>query len=513
MASQAPLTLCTSHCATTPQNKAEVSCCLDKQGVPVAPAELRPLGEDQDDTQSCAVAVTARAGAGSLSQGFKLCCLNASCNFAWSEATSRRLLAQPYRTTTCERAGHAAGPGGGSQAGSSSSGSRAHQHAQAPRGQQRQPVAPLPELTATPQHALLLHMHTLQELLPRPAEFLPLQLHTWLSRPAAAAAGAASIGLQAALPTGIITHAGELGRRAAALSGVWRGTYGSHGVELLSLQLLLPPRSFSLYSQGSGTAAQQAAADNAARERAALALLQDSSTTALADEFAGVPGIEQLAAMRDAVAMMASAARTVAELAEVHAMMMLWAESGVAGTQGVLLSRLPGFAGGPPVQRTLSAGAADLALAQHHHGTHDIADGEAGGEAATAAAAALQAGEDDDDASALDRGAVMQQLRQRLRIAATQQQQLLLVATKLTGDVNVPAGRASFAVDLCSGVQEPGAPAPLLLPARISTDVSFHAPGVRRLRVQVGVIKAVMVQRSAVAVAVAGCSVRTQAIE
>jgi hypothetical protein len=72
--------------------------------------------------------------------------------------------------------------------------------------------------------------------------------------------------------------------------------------------------------------------------------------------------------------------------------------------------------------------------------------------------------------------------------AGTQQQQqhLLLVGTKVLGDVNVPAGHVSFAFDASSRSLE-GAGSRLQLPAGVHTRVyvGVDQPGVRQLIVQV----------------------------
>jgi hypothetical protein len=78
---------------------------------------------------------------------------------------------------------------------------------------------------------------------------------------------------------------------------------------------------------------------------------------------------------------------------------------------------------------------------------------------------------------------------QREAAAATPEQrprprQLLLVATKLTGDVNVPAGAVTFAADLVSR-STAGAGARLLLPPGTDCDVQLNRAGMRQLRVKV----------------------------
>jgi hypothetical protein len=65
-----------------------------------------------------------------------------------------------------------------------------------------------------------------------------------------------------------------------------------------------------------------------------------------------------------------------------------------------------------------------------------------------------------------------------------QQRQLLLVATKLTGDVNVPAGAVTFAVDLGSR-STAGAGSRLVLPPGTDSDVQLNRAGMRQLRIKV----------------------------
>eukprot|EP00775_Hariotina_reticulata_P005320 gene5319-5555_t len=60
---------------------------------------------------------------------------------------------------------------------------------------------------------------------------------------------------------------------------------------------------------------------------------------------------------------------------------------------------------------------------------------------------------------------------------------LLLVATKLTGDQNVPVGHVTFAVEVSSGCGV-GPAGPLVLPAGYDSDVALAGAGVRRLVVK-----------------------------
>jgi hypothetical protein len=65
-----------------------------------------------------------------------------------------------------------------------------------------------------------------------------------------------------------------------------------------------------------------------------------------------------------------------------------------------------------------------------------------------------------------------------------QQQQLLLVGTKVQGDVNVPAGHVTLAFDVNSRSLQ-GAGQPLQLASGVRSRVDLGKPGVRQLMVQV----------------------------
>lgn len=65
-----------------------------------------------------------------------------------------------------------------------------------------------------------------------------------------------------------------------------------------------------------------------------------------------------------------------------------------------------------------------------------------------------------------------------------QAQPLLLVATKVLGDRNVPAGQVTFAVDLSSRSTE-GAGRQLELPPTVYSDVRMNGPDTRPLIIKV----------------------------
>jgi hypothetical protein len=99
-----------------------------------------------------------------------------------------------------------------------------------------------------------------------------------------------------------------------------------------------------------------------------------------------------------------------------------------------------------------------------------------------AAAAAAAAGASPAGTAAAGAGAAASPLPQHPA------QHLLLVGTKVLGDVNVPAGRVSFAFDVSSRSLE-GAGQLLQLPAEVTTRVDVNKPGVRQLRVQVSLTR------------------------
>jgi hypothetical protein len=178
---------------------------------------------------------------------------------------------------------------------------------------------------------------------------------------------------------------------AAGLIGLWRGTYGSHGVELVQLQLLPVPAGYQLLQQHGVT------------------------------------------------------------------------DEALSGS-GVLLQSLlrkPAFVVHPDLLENLDLTSAAVEDADPHHQQQQqdmaVPDGPDSAEAA---------------------GSSCTQEQQQ------QQQQLLLVATKVTGDRNVPAGQVTFAVDLGSR-STAGAGQLLGLPADIHCDVKLNAPGTRPFIVKV----------------------------
>jgi hypothetical protein len=110
--------------------------------------------------------------------------------------------------------------------------------------------------------------------------------------------------------------------------------------------------------------------------------------------------------------------------------------------------------------------------------------------AATAAAGGqqeqqqLQQADHEDAGSDAGQQQVVQPTATQEQQSQQQQRQLLLVATKLTGDVNVPAGGVTFAVDLGSR-STAGAGSRLVLPPGTDSDVQLNRAGMRQLRIKV----------------------------
>jgi hypothetical protein len=257
--------------------------------------------------------------------------------------------------------------------------------------------------------------------------FMPLDLSSWL--PAAPMQVTAAAGSQAAAASSSIVTAGAgalqpevadacaaASAAAVSLAGCWRGTYGTHAIELVQLQLLLAPPGYDMF-------AVEAAEGDVAAAAAAAA---------------------------------------------VDAAVVLAADNAVDAVPGVLLAGVAGLASGAGTVGNLAAADADEHEDQQQACAVPETDGNMEG----------QQQQQQDPAAAVVEQTDTQERQQQ------QQRQLLLVATKLTGDVNVPAGAVTFAADLGSRCTA-DAGSRLVLPPGTDSDVQLNRAGMRQLRVKV----------------------------
>lgn len=326
-------------------------------------------------------------------------------------------------------------------------------------------LLPLPDVQQSPTIELI-HFITLSDMRPifSTPVYRQLDLTPWLSsrsdpRPSAwLCTGAPASRLDSPHPSAVAAHPSWVSScddtdllvgSALSMTGVWRGTYGSHGVELLQLQLMYAPPGYDMFSSSSsGSSSDSTAA---------------ASGATAGDIFGSVA----------AAASVGGDASTVSE--DVAA--AIAADNTSDGVPGVVLGGVAGM--------TDASSAADRTRLY----------AELPGEAAAAGAPAESLVVVYDNPAAADAEQQQQQLPTHLDTGGVQstvaagssssrQQQLLLVATKLTGDMNVPVGCVSFAVHV--GSQVPGGDEVLQLSAGADTDVMVNAPGTRQLKVKVG---------------------------
>lgn len=375
--------------------------------------------------------------------GFMLCC-KSRCDSVVTEFTNRKTKAQPYEEvrhrflaaysidnpgrqqqqqhsvafdTLCSNASTASS--------SRSGGSRRSIESSLP---------PLPDVAQSPTIELI-HFITLSDMRPifTTPVYRQLDLSPWIRSSQHTLGGTAGVAAGSDSPEDVNMLTGS----ALQLTGLWRGTYGSHGVELLQLQLLQAPPGYDMFQVSSnrntlqGDAAPAGADDiGSGPATVAAALAADNASD-------GTPGVllKGVAGMTDA--------RSSADIPTLYAELPMEAAAAAAGPPGeslVVVYDNPAVAAGDAAQQQ------------------------------------QQQDEGPDTAAAASSSQRQQQTPQ----------QLLLVATKLTGDMNVPVGHVSFAVDVGSHV--PGGNELLQLSGTTDTDVSIHAAGTRQLRIKVSVL-------------------------
>lgn len=316
------------------------------------------------------------------------------------------------------------------------------------------------------------------------AEYVPFTPTTWLTAAGSPApAGPAAAVAQQPLPA------------AAGLAGLWRGTYGMHGVELLQLQLLQTPAGYNMFQQHR---------------------LPPEPPTSVEECLPGVllqsvlqrPGLRLHPGMLDMTAETETDGESESSWETASSGGVLGQGQGFGEQEDREMADEVGnedagmiVAGAQDVQDHQEAVAAGSTAG---YGGGESADGVGGTTATAAATAAAAAAAATLSAAGFD-DAVMHSIGQSSAAAAagasssgTQQQQqqqqgdvlplpqqLLLVATKVTGDRNVPAGQVTFAVDL-STRSIAGAGQLLQIHHRMHSAVEVNGPGTRPLVIKVG---------------------------
>lgn len=338
-------------------------------------------------------------------RGLALCC-TASCGSLYAELVSRWQTAEPHSTAmsnTKPATATAAAPAGSQQPAADAAGSNASgsDNASSSIDGSSLPLPDVGEFGISPWD-----LRWIVEELDLPAEwrshavYKAFQPTPWL-QPAAAVSGSSdaapsSSGSGSSADKGRCALLAAAGAAAAALPGLWRGTYGSHGVEVVQLQLLPVAAGYNLLQQ------------HGVFEGPALRVSDCPRGVLLASVLHTAPPV-------------------------LHPSLVV------------------------PGSLPMPDGHADVPQQQPPQQQQSEAAGMVGAAPCNTVTGRQQ---------------------------KQQPQQLLLVATKVTGDRNVPAGQVTFAVDLASRSTE-GTGQPLQLPPGMHSDVKVNAAGTRQLVVKV----------------------------
>lgn len=189
--------------------------------------------------------------------GLALCC-TASCGSLYAELVSRWQTAEPHSTAmsnTEPATATAAAPAGSQQPAADAAGSNTSGRDNAIGSNDSLPLPDVGEFGISPWD-----LRWIVEELDLPAEwrshavYSPFQPTPWL-QPAAAVSGssdaapASGSSSSSSADRGRCALLAAAGPAAAGLPGLWRGTYGSHGVEVVQLQLLPVAAGYNLLQQ------------------------------------------------------------------------------------------------------------------------------------------------------------------------------------------------------------------------------------------------------------------------